>query len=547
MQENQFSEKKSLRLVIAKNPDWKELAKDCVAFANARGGTIAIGIEDEDESPPSDQVIDKNLPQIIQKRISELTINTGVDIDIQKADNGGEYIQVKIFPSSATIASTSDGQYYYRLSDSCIPLLPDELMRLLTDKPAFIWETKKVRTVSRSSYDEIKLDFFIGDLRKSERVSKFVKGKTKEEILDYYLMVDGDCLTNLGVLWIGNRNDRARLSYAPVIQFIKYNENEIKIKKIVWDDYSLNPVELINAVWKQISDWSEGIEISDGLFRKFIPNYEEEVVRELLINALVHRPYTMRGDIFINLYHDRLEICNPGLLPVGVTPNNILHKAVRRNEKLAQVFYDLMLMEREGSGYDKIYATLLSSGKQIPEIIEKDDSVTVVVRKKILKTETVSFLNKINDEYNLNEKEIICLGLIAQHTALSQKELTKILGLAGPENTKTWIARLREYDLISLHGRTKSVEYYINTKILQRTKFRGKTTLKKIEPYRLKELILADLATYPNSSISEIHERIGKEINIRRTKLVIDNMRTSGEILSAGYGRWTRYSINTNS
>jgi ATP-dependent DNA helicase RecG len=346
MNEGQFTEKKSLRLVMVKNPDWKSLARDCVAFANARGGIIAIGIEDNEEWPLPGRTIEKNLPQIIQKRISELTINTGVDVSIQKSDNNGEYIQIRIFPSSATIASTSDGQYYYRLSDSCIPLLPDELMRLLTDKPAFIWETKKVKTVNRSSYDKTKLENFIGDIRNSERVSKFVKDKTEDEILEYYLMIDGDCLTNLGILWVGNRNDRAKLSYAPVIQFIKYDENGTKVKKIVWDDYSLNPVELINAVWKQISDWSEGIEISDGLFRKFIPNYEEEVIRELLINALVHRPYTMRGDIFITLYHDRFEICNPGLLPVGVTPNNILHKTVRRNDKLAQVFYDLELVPK---------------------------------------------------------------------------------------------------------------------------------------------------------------------------------------------------------
>jgi ATP-dependent DNA helicase RecG len=201
-------------------------------------------------------------------------------------------------------------------------------------------------------------------------------------------------------------------------------------------------------------------------------------------------------------------------------------------------------MEREGSGYDKIYATLLGNGKQIPEIIEKDDSVTVVVRKKILKSEIVSFLSKINEEYNLNEKEIICLGLIAQHTILSQKELTKILGLVDSELTKIWTSKLLDYELIICRGKIKRVDYHINPKILQKTKFKGKTTLKKIEPYRLKELILADLTTYPNSSISEIHERIGKEINIRRTKHIMDKMRITKELSSTGYGRWTRYSIN---
>ena len=136
------------------------------------------------------------------------------------------------------------------------------------------------------------------------------------------------------------------------------------------DSYDMNPKELIEAIWNQIPDFKEGIEIKDGIFRKKIANYDEIVVRELLANALVHRPYTIRGDIFINLFPDRLEVHNPGPFPIGVTAQNILHQSVQRNPHLAKVFYDLRLMEREGSGYDQIFKSLLSSGKPLPEPIE---------------------------------------------------------------------------------------------------------------------------------------------------------------------------------
>ena len=109
-----------------------------------------------------------------------------------------------------------------------------------------------------------------------------------------------------------------------------------------------------------IPDFREQYELPDGLFRQYLPLYDEVVVRELLVNALVHRPYTQRGDIFLNLHPDRLEVINPGRLPLGVTPQNILHTTVRRNEQLARLFHDLKLMEREGSGFDKIYEVLLS-------------------------------------------------------------------------------------------------------------------------------------------------------------------------------------------
>lgn len=57
-------------------------------------------------------------------------------------------------------------------------------------------------------------------------------------------------------------------------------------------------------------------------------------VRELLVNALIHRPYTQRGDIYLNLDPDKLEVVNPGRLPLGVTPRNILHASRRRNDGL---------------------------------------------------------------------------------------------------------------------------------------------------------------------------------------------------------------------
>jgi ATP-dependent DNA helicase RecG len=82
-----------------------------------------------------------------------------------------------------------------------------------------------------------------------------------------------------------------------------------------------------------------------------------------LANALVHRTYSTRGDIFINIFPDRIEIHNPGRLPYGVTPQNILSQSIRRNEHLSKVFYELKLMEREGSGYDLIYELLPGNGK----------------------------------------------------------------------------------------------------------------------------------------------------------------------------------------
>jgi ATP-dependent DNA helicase RecG len=232
------------------------------------------------------------------------------------------------------------------------------------------------------------------------------------------------------------------------------------------------------------------------------------------------------------------------LLPVGVTPQNILHKSVRRNEKLSQVFYDLILMEREGSGYDVVYEELLTNGKQIPQIVVGDDSVKAIVKKQIAKPEVISFLNRMNSTYQLRQKEAITLGLIAQYNTISALDLSQLLEFQNDENLRTWIGRLKGLNIIISIDKTKATKYAINPKILKHTNFKGKTNLKRIESHRLKELIYQDLLIYAPCSISEIHERIGKEISksqlIRCLKLMVENKTLS----TTGERRWTKYSIN---
>lgn len=333
--------------------------------------------------------------------------------------------------------------------------------------------------------------------------------------------------------------------YAPTIHFLKFDEREQKVNKILWEDSSLNPKELIEAVWTEIPDWKEGIDVTNGMFRKFVPNYEEEVIRELIANALVHRPYTTRGDIFINLYPDKLEVINPGLFPLGVTPKNVLHKNVRRNQYLAQVFYDLHLMDKEGSGIDTMYKVLLSNAKQVPVSFQGDDYVKFTINRRISKPEIITLINRATDEFSLSSKELISLGLIAQHNSLSAIEFSRELNLPDQPNVVTnWLGRLLEFGIIVSKGKTKGTEYLVNPKFLKQAKFKGKTNLRRIENHRLEELIYQDVKIYQPTSISEIHARIGKEINIHKIRKLLKVMVSKPVLDATGEKKYRTYSIS---
>ena len=287
-------DRKSLKMFTGRNPPWNELAKDCVCFANARGGTILIGIENKAKEPPEGQIIPKDLLGKIHKRVGELTVNVTVALTLKTTDSGAQCIELKI-PRSYAPASTTDGRYYLRISDECKPLLGDEIQRLLNERSTQPWETRTSLQIPRGHADQVKLAIFAKGIRESERVKLSVKEKSEPELLDHYSMTEGPWLTNMGVLCIGRQADRARLGTAPVIQFIKYDERGQKVNKLIWDENDLTPMELVEAVWREVPDFREQYELPDGLFRHYLPLYDEVVVRELLVNALVHRPYTQGG------------------------------------------------------------------------------------------------------------------------------------------------------------------------------------------------------------------------------------------------------------
>ena len=543
MKENSLYDKKSLRSIWGKTKNFNELAKDCVAFSNAEGGTIDIGIEDQEALPPVGQKIPQELPTIVVNEISSKTCNVLLSAKIQVAENGGEYLHLQIHRNSNALSSTTSGKFYLRIGDKSQPIGPEDISRLAADKGCFHWEDAKT-PFNWHDADPEKLENLLRNLKLSDRVSNFVKQKEIKEILDHYFLTDpdSDCMTNLGVLFIGRQTQRGRIPNAPIVQCIKYDQYGEKVNKWVWDDYTKNPCEMLNAIWNVIPEWKESTEISEGLLRRNILAYPEQVIRELLVNSFVHRSYTVKGDIFINIYPDHVEIVNPGRLPLGVTEENILHMSRKRNEHFAKIFFDLHLMEREGSGYDMMYETLLANGKSVPVVKEGEDFVSVRVERRIVNKEVIKVMQYADQTYNMKQKQLICLGLITLHESLSASELIRLLGLRDANSLRPWLYPLIDKGLVTgSDTRTKAKEYRVSPLLLQESQYKGKTSLKRIEDYRLKELIATDLELYKTASLKDLRLRIGEEIPAKKVRNQLQVLIDEGRIRKVGANRWLKY------
>ena len=539
--EDHHTDRKSLRTVTGKSADWDALAKDCVCFANGAGGRLLIGIEDGEAMPPAGQKVAPELLDRLRKRIGELTVNVQVLPSLQRAANGGEFIELAI-DRSPGVASTRDGRYFLRVGDSCQPVLGDDVLRLANERPGRSWEAMG-SDVPCDAADADKLARFIQGIRASDRVKDSVKEKGADELMTHYGLTQGETLTRLGVLLLGTAIDRRALGTAPLVQAIKYDEQGQKINKWVWDDCALSPIELVDAVWREVPDFRESYEVAEGLYRRSVPAYDEKVVRELLVNALVHRPYTQQGDIYLNLHPERLEVVNPGRLPLGVTPRNMLHASRRRNEGLARVFHDLGLMEREGSGFDLIYDRLLSQGRPAPVPEEGADWVKVTIQRRIVKPEVMRLVTEADERFQLTQRERITLGALAQTEGMTARELGAVLETDGAVELAPWLGRLPTLGLVQSAGRTKGTRYFVDPNLLRDASVSIPTTLRRIEPHRLLELVREDLRRYPRSKIGEIGARIGPEVNRSQLKRALAELVGLAVVVMEGERNGARYRL----
>ncbi len=522
-------EYKSLKKVFGNNANLKDLAKTCVCMANAQGGYLIVGIEDKDKRPPPNQTIDKNQLNKTIKALRSFTDSVGlVNPEITSHHNGGEYASIQIHPSLKTIATTSEGRVYIRVGDECVPVKGEELTRLAHEKGAFQWEFVTTRyTVHDISQENIVK--FTTDMRHSDRVSDFIKEKEDHEILEYFHLIDDTRLTNLGILWLGDYRQRGKLNYPLTVQYIVYNEQEEKIRKLEWNLNRYNPKELLLEIEKVAVEFNYSFEIPNGLFRKQVRHYNKAVIRELLINAFAHKSYTISGDIFISVYKDRLEIKSPGGLPLGVTKDNILHQVQRRNPKLIDTFKALNLMESEGSGYDLIYEKLSLDGKRFPDIESDINYMKVTVYSNIVDEDLLQILDFLAKHYQLTQKEIIALGVIIREKKISGYDLAKVLQLQSDERLRDWVGGLTIKGIVLTEGRTKGLKYMLNPKVLSSMQHNLKPSLKTMEEHTLRALIREDLKAHPKSKISQIHQRMD-ELDIKDVRRIVYKMYDEGEL-----------------
>lgn len=194
--------------------------------------------------------------------------------------------------------------------------------------------------------------------------------------------------------------------------------------------------------------------VPQGLFHFEIRTYPEIALREAVLNALVHADYRIHGPILLKQFKDRLEISNPGGLPGGITPENILrHEPVPRNPTLVDALTRLRLVNRSNLGVRRMYQALLIEGKEPPSILDEGEAVRVIFRASEL---SVPFRMFVADEANrgriLSVEHLLIVQHLLRHPEIDTATAARITQQTEPDARETLSLMETEFGYIERGG-----------------------------------------------------------------------------------------------
>jgi ATP-dependent DNA helicase RecG len=482
-------------------PKYDELAKDIVAFANKKGGFLFIGIEDKTREVNAEFLYSDSKVYELIRQIQDRTVPS-ITLKPHRLKVGNTELLVLEVPFTTQLHRTSKGEYPIRCNDGNRIIETYEMTTIQAEKGLIVYDQKTWNLPLESKetdkqgnpipgwQDLAKTRNLFLRIQKEKPQSPYLKNNSPEftETLGLIKEENGRQLpTTTGILFIGNQKALKELPYNQ-IKYIRYYEDGTYMPF----EYSGNLIEMADACFQQLKSEMKVREFHFGLFREYIEDYPEVVLRELLINAIAHRDYSRQQIVEIRKFPNYLEFESPGHFPQGIDETNFLRKTNPRNPGIMDVLREINYAEKAGSGFDKIFTALLSKGKKLPQPIQTENSILLRVDSDMYseKLAELSLLYKQITLKDIDLEKLIVLNHIYMGQKLTFQQLEQ-LPFVNSYQLRKILNELQEIEFIETTGRTSGVKYIIHrSKLVSDEDKIGYTKQKKQEKARQIEAIL---------------------------------------------------------
>lgn len=430
-----------------------KLAEMLVAFANADGGTVLVGVDPRSGKPQGLTDPDAALDRALE---AALSTDPPLIIPMPRIEElDEEKVLVVTVPPGLPNVYSFRGKYLVRDGRYSRPLEPRQLRRLMMERGAVSFEALVPVGARLDDVDWETAERYLAEL------GGLPSGSREEALLKR------GCLTR--------RNGELRPTYAGLLLFGSEPQRWVRSSEILVVRYAGRtmadtfvreeiqgtlPEQIRRAEAFVVDNMRRGVKLS-GLERVEETEYPVETIREAIVNAVAHRDYQIRGDeIRVLMFSDRIEFYSPGRLPGHITIENLVDERFSRNEAIVQILSDIGFIERLGYGIDRMIRSMAKAGLPAPcfEETVAGFQVTLFGQGARLISEGADVLRW--KHLGLSERQEGALAYLAEKGRITNREYQQLCPDVSPETIRRDLADLVAKNLLLKIGE-KRATYYI--------------------------------------------------------------------------------------
>lgn len=452
LKENQYFDRKSAR------KDDREIAKHISAFANAAGGKLVVGIEDNGEVTGFRRNGARDIENFERAALATCTPTPIVHRErISVVNSSGEddsILVLDIEPSTShSVARMSDGDVFLRQNDKSVKLNREQVIALEFDKGQRIFEDELVKDSSIDDVDHEVLD------RYKEILGTEV---SDEQVLRSRRFMRDGKLTVAGALLFAQ--DPSVMMPQARVRILRYDGVKMETGErlnITKERCFCGPLpKVIQGAYELISSMLREFQFlgPDGKFQT-VPEYPEFAWFEGLVNAVTHRDYSFRGDyIRISMFDDRMEIISPGALPNIVTLDNMRTTRYSRNPRIARTLVEFGWVRELNEGVQRIYTEMQNSLLGDPVYSEPGKTKVQLTLENNIVARTVRRSEALEDKMSseaiasLSEYELAAIRLAFANGKVTARELAAHIGRDRRTANRVLSKLIEDGGLLEWHG-----------------------------------------------------------------------------------------------
>ncbi len=415
--------------------EWKleytpNIKKEIVAFLNTNGGTILIGKDDD-----GNVVGVRNAKEIVEAVSSMIHEAIKPDASLlcsaqEYLEDGKELVRVEIGrgakkPYYIAEKGMKSSGVYVRINNTSQPASEYAIKQMIVESDEREYE--QMESVNQDlTFDYLK--------------SAFSNAQVELKMKTLRLVNENNRYTNLALLL----SDQCPFSIKAAI-FDSDDKSQFVDRK----EFGGSLVKQADEAFAYLVLNNKNRGTYNGLVREDKTDYDNLVLREGLLNAIIHRDYSLNGSILISIYNNRIEYISIGGLVAGMTYNDMMLGVSRtRNEYLANVFFMLKYVEAYGTGIEKIQGNYERTGlSPIFEISDHGFLLMLPNKNNIIKTPIVSEIQQI-------------LDYITENGPVTRAQIQEKFNLKLTK-TRNLLIELLKQEKISVHGNGKNTIYAI--------------------------------------------------------------------------------------